>query len=113
MAPSLETGGSAVTADELTSALRETIRAIVREELALALADRAEPDELMSTANAAELAGVAEGTVRRWIREGRLPERRAGRLLRVSRSELATLLGISRRAAGELSPEELADRDFG
>jgi excisionase family DNA binding protein len=59
-----------------------------------------------------EVASVAEGTIRRWIREGKLVGHKAGRVVRVKRADLEALL----RAGGrrdEASPEELARRAFG
>jgi excisionase family DNA binding protein len=85
----------------------------VRAEVRAALADRAGPASYLSTRAAASMAGVAEGTVRRWIREGRLTGHRAGRVLRVSADELRRLLAGPRRSDGAPTPEELARRDFG
>lgn len=96
-------------------ALRAILREIVREELA----ERREgprgatgPDAYLATSDAAKLARVAPGTIRRWMREGRLPRRRAGRELRVKRADLEALLVAEAPAKGELSPEELADQAF-
>jgi excisionase family DNA binding protein len=89
-------------------ALRALIVDVVREELAKMQA----PAEYLSTGEAAKLAGVAAGTVRRWIREARLTEHRAGRHVRVRRADLERLLGGSRKTP-DLSPEELARRVFG
>lgn len=100
--------------NDLDDALRAMVRDIVREELASALAkrERTDGEGFMSTTDAATYAGVARGTVRRWIREGRLPEHHAGRHLRVKRSELDAVL-VGERRVPELSPEELARREFG
>jgi excisionase family DNA binding protein len=68
-------------------------------------------DEMLTTHEAADLARVAVGSVRRWVRQGRLRRHRVGRTLRVSRVELECLMrdpGPDR----ELTPEEQADRDF-
>jgi hypothetical protein len=53
--------------------------------------------------------------VRRWIREGKLVGHRAGRVMRVRRSELEQLLrdGGQCCADSNESPEALALRDFG
>lgn len=106
-----------------TSGLDETVRAFVREVVREELAARAETssdrDRYLATADAAELAGVAEGTIRRWVREGRVPGHRAGRVLRVRASDVHRLLasGVSRSGPSMnlsgLSPEQLARRHFG
>lgn len=101
------------TGDELVAGLRVLVRAIARQEVALALADARDSDEYLSTAGAAALAGVAPGTIRRWIKEGRLTGHRAGRVLRVRRCELMALLESDQRPISEASPEELARRHFG
>lgn len=96
--------------------LEEMIRAIVREELARTQ-PAPEPDVYLSPAAAAELAGVAPATIRRWVAEQRLPGYHAGRAIRIRRSELEALLAStgtrSRRPAAKLTPEQRARRDFG
>lgn len=99
----------------MTRATRADIPRLLRE---LADAFEARPREIppadsyLSTVHAAELADVAPGTIRRWIREGRLVGHRAGRKVCVRRSELEQLLR-SDRGAGNMTPEQLAARDFG
>ncbi|MDQ3364345.1 MAG: helix-turn-helix domain-containing protein [Myxococcota bacterium] len=93
--------------------LRDLVREIVRDEVKRALSAVVQRDEYLSTINAAALAGVHPDTVRRWIREGRLAEHRAGRELRIRRADLETLLRSNVRDPDELSPEERAARDFG
>ena len=64
---------------------------------------------LVSTTEAARIASVTPTTVRRWLAAGRLTPRRAGRVIRVDRAELAALLEagpVPRRP--QLTPEELA-----
>lgn len=92
--------------------LEDMVRALVREELALARATP--PDEYLSTRAAAELAGVAIETVRRWIADKRLKRHGAGRHLRVRRSELEAMLAAPRRrmARVEIAPEARARRDY-
>lgn len=100
----------------LTAAIVELVRAEVDRRVSAALAERPAATAYLSTAAAAAHAEVAPGTIRRWIREGRLVEHRAGRELRVSRAELEQLLGRGIRAPGpgrELTPEQLAARRFG
>jgi excisionase family DNA binding protein len=91
-------------------ALRDMIREIVRQVLTDEV-DAKRPAEFLSTAEAADLARVAQGTVRRWIRERRLVGHRAGRELRVKRADLECLLG-GEESSNSLSPETMADRDF-
>lgn len=96
---------------ELGEAFLEAMRAVAREEIARAEQKRREStDGYLSTEAAAEFADVAVGTIRRWVREGKLPEHRAGRRVRVLRSELARLLDGGRRPTkrAKLSPEERA-----
>lgn len=88
--------------------LRALITEIVREQLDKRLGAR---DDYLSTRRAGELADVAPGTIRRWIREGRLVGHRAGRKVCVRRLELEQLLR-SDRGAGNMTPEQLAARDF-
>ena len=85
---------------QLESALRELMRDVVRDELRVALAE-ARPrqaasvpssEPYLSVANAAQLADLAPNTIRTWIRDGRLPAHRAGRVLRVRRSDLEKFL---------------------
>lgn len=97
----------------LEAGLRELIAGIVRDEVARALAELRAPAEYLSTADAAALAAVAEGTIRRWIREGRIAEHRAGRHVRVRRDDLEALLAGGARRPVDDSPEARARRDFG
>ncbi len=71
--------------------VRETVREVLREELperrnapAMTLSE----DTYMSVTKAARVADVTPGTIRKWIRTGRLTSKHAGRVLRVSRLEL-------------------------
>ena len=73
------------------------LRHLVRDAVAEALREHAarespqlrnSSDGYLSVAKAARTADVASGTVRAWIRSGRLEAKRAGRVLRVSRGEL-------------------------
>ncbi len=101
---------------QLDETIRSIVREVVREELAQRADARPANDCYLPTADAAALVGVAEGTIRRWIRERRLPSHRAGRVLRVRTSDLHDLLaggGQRPRKEKVLSPEELARRDFG
>lgn len=95
--------------------LRDAIAAIVREEVAKLAPKGAPADDYLTVGAAAELASVAPGTVRRWVREGQLTEHRAGRTLRVKRRDLERLLAApaSTRRAREETPEQMARRKFG
>lgn len=100
---------------DAVDALRALIAEVVREEIAKALA-AAKPsnDEYLSAAAAAKVAGVHPATIRSWVRDGRLPEHRAGNRVRVSRADLEELLRAGpRRAEADLSPEALARQRFG
>lgn len=106
---------------ELLDVLEARIRAIVREELALALAGKEPTSEYLSTVEAALVAKVHEGTIRKWIKQERLADHSAGREYRVRRDELEALMapGQRRRAPRaikgrpEISPEAAAMRDLG
>lgn len=99
----------------LETALRDMLRSIVREEIRLALAEQrgapvrqaAGADAYLSITKAARLADVAPGTIRRWIRLGRLPAKRAGRVFRVGRADLDLFLS---RCAGQEPDVVVAER---
>jgi excisionase family DNA binding protein len=95
--------------------IADIAREVIREELVNVTAPA---DSYLSTQDAAELADVSTGTIRRWIREGKLPPHRAGRLVRVRRAELERMMTDSghRRSAAKNaheSPEDRARRMFG
>lgn len=94
----------------LEAAIESVVRRVVREELARMLPARA---EYLSPAAAAELAEVAPGTIRRWIRAGHLKAHHAGRAVRIKRDDLERFLAADRQVANNLTPEQLAARDFG
>ncbi|CAN5178707.1 hypothetical protein BH11MYX1_BH11MYX1_04460 [soil metagenome] len=97
---------------DLEKSIGDMVRRIVREELAAVVTKPAA--EYLSTAEAAELARVAPGTIRRWIREQRIEQHRAGREVRVKRADLEKLLRTKRPANDDgLTPEQQAARDFG
>ena len=94
--------------------LRTMIVDVVRVELAKSQAAPQTHDEYLSTRNAANLAQVATGTIRRWIREGRIEGHKAGRVVRVKRAEIETLLRSgSRPEVNDESPRAIARRMFG
>ena len=92
------------------------LRDLVRAEIAAAAAAVPQPEpeaaDYLTTRMAAAYASVAPGTLRRWIREGRLSTSRIGRYYRVKRADLDRL----RCAAADdddAGPEELARAAFG
>ena len=66
----------------------EEIRAIVRAEIRAALAEAAPSPDVLTTAQAARIAGVDPETIREWHRAGRLRASRSGRTLRIGRTDL-------------------------
>lgn len=93
----------------------ELIRELIRQEVRIALAEaRPAPDEYFTTAEAARYAKVAPRSIRRWLDQGKLRALHAGRELRIRRADLDELMRSGRRGnASELTPEQLAERDFG
>lgn len=95
---------------DLEAIVRAIAHDVMCEELARERADHPR-DEYLSTEAAARFADVAVGTIRRWVRESRLPEHRAGRRVRVRRSELERLLRAPTRArAATTSVDDLVTR---
>ena len=97
------------------SALREIIRDEVRTAIRQELGKKpATAGEFVRVAEAAQIAAVSTQTIRVWVRAGRLTEYKAGRVLRVRRSELEAFLATdpTPNASARLSPEDLADRRF-
>ena len=93
--------------------LEDEIRRIVREELAK---QKPANDEggYLSTTEAARIASVTPGTIRRWIREGELNRYEAGAHVRVRRDELEAFLKCDVVPIdSKLSLEERARRRFG
>src|SRR3982751_363098 len=108
----------AVVDDSLRQLVRETVRQVVREELApltrrnagaLPVGD----DGYLSVTKAARLADVAPGTIRAWIRAGRLTAQHAGRVLRISRSELAQFMAGAPTGPNGAEAERRAAHLFG
>jgi len=96
----------------LDASLREMIEEIVDERLAAALAKREAASEHLTSAEAALYARVSSRTIRRWLDDGRLRARRAGRKLLIARADLEALLRDGGRRDHALTPEQLAERDF-
>jgi excisionase family DNA binding protein len=98
----------------MTAPLLDALRPLVAELVAAELAKRAAPaSPLISTREAADLAGVEMATIRRWMKKGKLTRRNAGRHLRFMRAEIEACLRTPHVRNGNLSPEQLAERDFG
>lgn len=83
--------------EALRALLREVVREVVREELAGLVGHALAPapptlspglPQFLNARQAGEVAGVAEKTVRGWVRAGKLRGHWAGRLLRVDRADL-------------------------
>ncbi len=87
--------------------LRTFIADIVRSELKLT-ATKPANDEYLSTADAAQIARVTPGTIRRWVRAKELTKHGKGPRVRIRRDELERYL------AGEdaVGPEDRARRRF-
>jgi excisionase family DNA binding protein len=98
----------------LATAIRQLVQTEVAAQVAAALAERPAVADLLSTAEAAQYAKVSQRSIRRWLDQGKLRALHAGRELRIRRADLDQLMcGGRRRKAAELTPEQLAARDFG
>jgi excisionase family DNA binding protein len=96
--------------------VESAVRKVLREERARAARAPDEDDVFLSIAEAARLASVAGGTIRAWVKAGKLHRYGAGeRVVRVRRSELLAFLERAGNGSPSdeayLSPEQLADRD--
>ena len=91
--------------DVLQPIVDEVVRRVLAE---LAKQKPANDVEYLSTTDAAELASVTQATIRRWVKDGKLPAFHAGRHVRVRRTDLERLL--SDTPTGTESPEELVRR---
>jgi excisionase family DNA binding protein len=106
------------TLDEVVrQLLRGVVRDAVREELAPLLQRNAAPmvgadDGYLSVTKAARIADVAPGTIRAWIRAGRLTAQRAGRVLRISRRELAQFMAGAPTGPSGADVQRRAERIF-
>jgi excisionase family DNA binding protein len=94
-------------ADTLRALVREEVRAEIRKVL-----DQAQSPEYLTTSTAADFAKLSEATIRRWVRRGKLASFRAGRELRVLRSDLERVLKDDAANDSGDSPELRAARDF-
>lgn len=64
---------------------------------------------LMSPEEVAEQLSVSAGAVRQWVRTGKMQSYRAGKLIRISQSQLSEFLSSSKRAVEEGEPGKLRD----
>lgn len=94
--------------EELRTLLREVVREEVRAALVEAGTTNPDGDGYLSVQKAADLADVHADTIRAWIRAGRLHGYRAGRELRVLRTELHRFLEAGDLADTRETPEEEA-----
>jgi excisionase family DNA binding protein len=90
--------------------LRGLVAQVVRDELRKLATGPA--DEYLSTNAAAKLADVAAGTIRRWVKNGRLRNYHAGRLVRISKHDLERLMRDGSASNDSLNPEQLATRKY-
>ena|SRR5258706_16412392 len=93
-------------------ALRETVPDLLRQVLQeRERMDSAEPsdDGYFTTAEAADWVRVNPATVRQWVRTGHLTRHRAGRELRVSKSELRAFLKCQTSKLQSLDTDEIAN----
>jgi len=93
--------------DALREIIRDELRSVIRQELGQ---KPAAAGDYVSAAEAAQIAAVSPQTIRAWIRQGKLKQFNAGRVIRVRRLELGALMaspaGTPVSPDRELSPEE-------
>jgi len=82
------------------STLESVVRNVVREELRTALG-ASKPSEYLSLRDAAVRAGVSAATVRRWVRDGKVPCVRVGRIARVKWCDVEAALSKAEAPATE------------
>ncbi len=70
-----------------------------------------DPNELLSTAKAAEIAGVGLGTIWQWCVDGRLPYIRPGGAYLVTRGDLEAFLATPRKRPGQYDRSKLKKRE--
>lgn len=105
-APTIEAVVRELVRDAVAEALREQA---VRESPPL----RNSGEVYISVAKAARTVDVAPGTVRAWIRSGRLEAKRAGRVLRISRAELERFIAGAPGKAQQVETQRRAAKLLG
>ena len=98
-------------ADELAALIRPIVHAAVRDALAEVGAPAGTAAEYLSPEQAGVICSVEAATIRSWVKSGALRGYRAGRLLRVSRTELQRYLarpGAAQDTDEAAEVEELA-----
>lgn len=68
--------------------------------------------DLLTTAEAAELARVEPKTIRRWVEAGKLSRHSAGNELRIVRTELLALLGCASVARPTAQNQALTEEEI-
>jgi excisionase family DNA binding protein len=86
----------------------DLLRQVLREHYESAAIEPSD-DGYLTTAEAADCARVNPATIRQWISKGHLTRHRAGRELRVSKSELRAFLKCQASEAQSLDTDEIAD----
>lgn len=87
--------------------IRETVLEVLQDVVPLGPTE----EKLLSTSEAAFIAGVTETTIRRWIKGRKVKGYKVGRTYRVESDELQRYL--KGQPANDNSPEELAEKHFG
>ena len=79
----------------------EDLAAVVKTAVADALKDHptAAAPELLTRAEAARYLNLSQDTVKRWARDGDLPERRYGNVIRYRRADLDALMAADNTPA--------------
>ena len=72
-----------------------------------------DPNELLSTATAAEIAGVTVGCVNHWCLLGQLPSQRPGRSYVIRRGDLDAFLAAPRKRPGQYDRAKRQKRQKG
>lgn len=98
--------------ETLRAIIREELKSVLRSDLLARLAEHRcttqEEDGYLAIQKAADFADVHSDTIRAWIKAGRLRGYRAGRELRVLRSELRRFLETGDSAEQRETAEEEA-----
>ena len=89
--------------------LESVVRNVVREELRTALG-ASKPSEYLSLRDAAVRAGVSAATVRRWVRDGKVPRYGEGRIVRVRWADVEAALSKAEAPATEADSKAWASK---